>query len=209
MTGGTNKNQARGSALCGLDEAGRGPLAGPVVAAAVVLPDGAMIPGLNDSKKLSPHRRTILAAAIRDLALATGLGWVWPEEIDRINILQAAMRAMEYAWQDLAQSYPEVAQQVTLWNVDGNCVPPGLPRGTTAIVRGDATEPAIMAASIIAKTTRDQWMVDYSLQDPRYGFERHKGYPSRAHREALEKYGPCAIHRRSFRGVLRDPSSRR
>ncbi len=200
MTGGMINNQAR---TCGIDEVGRGPLAGPVVAAAAVLPAHHIFEGLRDSKQLSRTRREWWDQVIREQALAFGLGWVWPEEIDRINILQASLKAMRLAWEDLATSRPVAAAAVDQFLIDGIHCPPGLPNPATAIPHGDTLEPAIMAASILAKVARDSWMVEYSRLDERYGFERHKGYPSREHRAALQQHGPCAIHRRSFRGVRR------
>jgi ribonuclease HII len=177
--------------VCGVDEAGRGPLAGPVTAAAVILPPDFPAALLADSKTLSESRRLAAAQAIRERALAWCLGWATHEEIDEINILRAALLAMARAITGLALK-PDRAL------VDGlHCPAVDIP--CTAIVKGDALEPAIMAASILAKTARDQWMKGYALLEPGYGFERHKGYPTAEHRAALLRLGPSRIQRRSFR----------
>ncbi len=177
--------------VCGIDEAGRGPIAGPVAAGAVVLPRGFPVEILDDSKALSAAQREAAAAVIRERAVAWALGWAWPAEIDRLNIHHATLLAMRRAVACL-----EVRPDLLL--VDGLFVPDaGVPG--RAIVRGDATVPQIMAASILAKTARDAWMAEYARQDPRYGFEKHKGYPTPEHRLAVERHGPCPIHRRSFR----------
>jgi ribonuclease HII len=179
------------SLTCGIDEAGRGPLAGPVTAAAVCFPAGLSVPGLGDSKALSPSRRERLAVLIRETAIDWAVGWAWPEEIDRYNIHRATLLAMRRALQGLVVKPTHLL-------VDGLFVPPcDIP--AQAVVRGDATIPAIMAASILAKTERDTWMVRYAAIDPRYCFERHKGYPTRQHRESIVRHGLSAIHRRSFR----------
>ncbi len=176
---------------CGIDEAGRGPLAGPVTAAAVCLPDDFPVDHLADSKALSPSRREALAVQIRAGATAWSLGWASAEEIDRYNIHHATLLAMRRAVEGLAVRPTELL-------VDGLFVPAcGIPG--RAIVRGDATIPAIMAASILAKTARDAWMVRYAAVDPRYGFERHKGYPTVQHRQCIALHGLSPIHRRSFR----------
>lgn len=176
---------------CGIDEAGRGPLAGPVTAAAVCLPEDFPVDHLADSKALSPSRREALAVQIRAAALAWSLGWASAQEIDRHNIHHATLLAMRRAVEGLRLRPTELL-------VDGLFVPAcGIPG--RAIVHGDATIPAIMAASILAKTARDAWMVRYAAVDPRYGFERHKGYPTAEHRRLIALHGPCAIHRRSFR----------
>lgn len=177
--------------VCGIDEAGRGPLAGPVAAGAVILPDDFPRELLADSKALSPARRELAAKAIRERAIAWGLGWATVAEIDLLNIHRATLLAMRRAVEALS-----VRPDLLL--VDGLFVPEtGLP--AQAIVRGDTTVHEIMAASILAKTSRDAWMADYAKREPRYGFERHKGYPTAFHRMALARYGPCPIHRRSFR----------
>lgn len=179
---------------CGIDEAGRGPLAGPVTAAAVCLADGASGLALADSKALSPSRREELAELIRATALGWAVGWAWPEEIDRYNIHRATLLAMSRALEALEGPARRPARLL----VDGLFVPPcDIP--AVAVVRGDATIPSIMAASILAKTERDAWMVRYAAIDPRYGFEQHKGYPTARHRQSIARHGLSAIHRRSFR----------
>jgi len=179
--------------LCGIDEAGRGPLAGPVVAAAVILDPAHPVAGLRDSKQLSPARRELLAAAIRERALAWAIGRAEPAEIDRLNILRATLLAMRRAFDGL-----EPAPAMAL--VDGN-VCPHLPCDCDAVVRGDATVPAISAASILAKVARDAEMAVLDGHFPGYGFARHKGYPTAAHLEALRRLGPTPSHRRSFAPV--------
>ena len=180
--------------VAGVDEAGRGPLAGPVVVAAVVLDPARPITGLADSKTLSASRREYLAARIRMLALAVAVVAVDVDEIDRTDILRATLAGMARA---VAALHP--CPTVAL--VDGNRLPPGLPCAARAIVRGDASEPAISAASILAKTTRDAEMIRLDDVHPGYGFRRHKGYPTAEHVAALERLGPCAIHRRTFAPV--------
>jgi ribonuclease HII len=181
------------SMICGVDEAGRGPLAGPVYAAAVILDDAHPIAGLADSKKLSEKRRDALAPQIRQHALAWAVAQASVEEIDRLNILQATLLAMKRAVQALALAPHEV------W-VDGlYCPETGLP--SRAIVKGDGTVAAISAASILAKTARDTAMLDLHTRYPQYGFNLHKGYPTAAHLAALREHGVSAVHRRSFRPV--------
>lgn len=189
--------------LCGFDEVGRGPLAGPVVAGAVVLDPTRPIAGLNDSKALRPETREKLSADIYENALAWGLGWVWPDDIEKMNIHNASLEAMRRAAQDLAARYPEAWSSVRIAVSDGKFCPDvsgigAAPVERHALVKGDALCAAISAASIIAKVARDTWMCDYAKQDGRYGFERHMGYPTPAHWAALEKHGPCAIHRLSW-----------
>lgn len=179
--------------LAGVDEAGRGPLAGPVCAAAVILDPERPIEGLADSKKLSAKKREALAPIIRERALAWAVAWAEPEEIDRVNILRATMNAMRRAVEGL-QVAPEC-----VW-VDGNRLP-DLPYPAEAIVKGDAKVPAISAASILAKTARDAKMREYAEEYPEYGFERHAGYGTKEHVAALEKYGPTPIHRKTFEPV--------
>lgn len=188
---------SRPALTAGVDEAGRGPLAGPVVAAAVILPAGFEadrdLATLDDSKKLSAKRRDILAQAIR-AQCQVGVGLSEPAEIDQLNILHATMAAMTRALADLP-SNPQFAL------IDGNRVPARLPCEARAIVGGDASEPAIAAASIIAKTVRDRLMVEADAQFPGYGFAGHKGYPSASHKAALSRLGPCPIHRLSYAPV--------
>ena len=179
--------------IAGVDEAGRGPLAGPVVAAAAILPEDALIPGLNDSKVLSPQRREALFEHIQRVALDFSIGQATAAEIDRINILQATYLAMRRALEGLSVPPDRVL-------VDGNGLPGG-PYPEIAVVDGDATSLSIAAASIVAKVTRDRQMEAYDREYPAYGFAGHKGYGSREHLQALRQHGPCPIHRRSFQGV--------
>lgn len=180
--------------VAGVDEAGRGPLAGPVCVAAVILDPARPIDGLGDSKQLSERRREALYPLITERALAWRIEFVEAAEIDERNILQATMAGMRRA---VAALSPAAMHAL----VDGNRVPDGLSCAATAIVDGDALEPAIMAASILAKVARDARMRALHLQYPAYGFDRHKGYPSPLHREALRLHGPCPEHRRSFAPV--------
>ena len=176
--------------ICGVDEAGRGPLAGPVCAAAVILPPHADIPGLNDSKKLSDKRRRELFPLIKEAAVAYGIGIATHKEIDEINILQATYLAMERAIQALSVK-PELAL------IDGNRAKDfGLPVET--VVKGDSRSASIAAASILAKVTRDDMMLELANTYPQYGFEIHKGYGTKAHYAALTEHGMCDAHRRSF-----------
>lgn len=181
--------------VAGVDEAGRGPLAGPVAAAAVILRAAAPIAGLRDSKQLSAARREALAAEIRALAVAWAVGWADAAEIDRINILQASLLAMQRAVMALAVTPERVL-------VDGN-VCPRLDCPVEARVQGDRSVAAISAASILAKVERDALMCRMDAEFPHYGFALHKGYPTPAHLQALVSHGPCSIHRRSFAPVRR------
>jgi ribonuclease HII len=178
--------------ICGIDEAGRGPLAGPVVAAAVILPKKGRPKGLDDSKQLSADAREALAAAIRKVALV-GVGIASVAEIDEINILRASHLAMRRA----VEALPEAPVAAL---VDGN-MDPGLAVPVEWIIDGDALVPAISAASIIAKVVRDQMMSELCAQYPGYGFAKHKGYATPEHQKALARLGPCAIHRMSFKPV--------
>ena len=176
--------------ICGVDEAGRGPLAGPVCAAAVILPKGLVIPGLNDSKKLTDKRRRELFPIIQQEAVTFGIAFASQEEIDEINILQATFLAMRRAMEQL-NPQPEFAL------IDGNRETDfGVPCKT--VIKGDSLSANIAAASVLAKVTRDNWMMEAAEKYPGYGFEIHKGYGTKAHYAALEKLGPCAIHRRTF-----------
>ena len=189
-----NRLHARGVCrIAGVDEAGRGPLAGPVVAAAVIFPRETLIPGLNDSKLLTPLKRSSLYERIKETAVAHGLGEASAEEIDRLNILQATYLAMRRAIKRLGVPPDRVL-------VDGPGVP-GSPFPESAVIDGDAASLSIAAASILAKVTRDRKMVAFHNEFPEYGFSDHKGYGSADHRRALRIYGPCRIHRRSFKGV--------
>lgn len=185
---------ARGLHVAGVDEAGRGPLAGPVVAAAVVLDPSRPIEGLRDSKQLTPRQRQRLARVIRAQALACAACRVGSGRIDTVNILEATWRAMRAALGRL-----RVAPGLVL--VDGRLRVPGLPWPQRAIVRGDRRCASIAAASILAKVARDAFMVRADGRYPGYGFRRHKGYATAAHLEALARLGPCPLHRRSFRTV--------
>ncbi|MDH3315529.1 MAG: ribonuclease HII [Gammaproteobacteria bacterium] len=179
--------------VAGVDEAGRGPLAGPVVAAAVILRDEVEIEGIRDSKQLTPSRRESLARLIREQSLAYALGEADVAEIDALNILKASLLAMSRAVASLA-----VAPHRVL--VDGNHLPQ-VSCEARAIIGGDRLVPAVSAASILAKVARDAMMVELDRRYPEYGFARHKGYPTKAHREALKSYGPCPVHRRTFAPV--------
>lgn len=183
----------RHAIIAGVDEAGRGPLAGPVVVAAVVLDPGNPIEGLDDSKKLSSKRREELYPRIIECSAAWAVAEVGPEEIDRVNILQATMLGMRRA---VDQLHPAP----TLALVDGNRAPE-LNCEVRTIVQGDSLEPAISAASILAKVTRDRLMHELHLSFPQYRFDRHKGYPTAEHLSLLARHGPCAVHRRSFAPV--------
>lgn len=182
--------------IAGVDEAGRGPLAGPVYAAAVILAPDRPIEGLRDSKKLSARQRERLAAEIREKALCFAVTTASVEEIDRLNILQATMLAMTRAVDALSVS-------PALVRVDGNKAPPIEHIPVETLIGGDDLEPAIAAASILAKTERDALMLEYAKQYPGYGFEKHKGYGTKVHMEALRALGPSEVHRRSFAPVAR------
>ena len=186
-----DENYAEGfRVICGVDEAGRGPLAGPVCAAAVILPPHTRIPGLNDSKKLTDKKRRELFPVICEQALAYGIGMATEQEIDEINILQATFLAMQRAMDQL-QVRPDLAL------IDGNRQKDfGLPVKT--VVKGDSLSANIAAASVLAKVTRDDLMIRQATEFPEYGFEIHKGYGTRAHYAALEQYGPSPIHRMTF-----------
>jgi len=179
--------------IAGLDEAGRGPLAGPVVAAAIVLPADFPISDITDSKKLTPAKRELLFDHIYIHADAVGIGLIDASEIDRINILRASLSAMTLAVENL---YPSPDFLL----VDGKfSIPSDIPQ--RPLVKGDALSISIAAASIVAKVTRDRFMKRYHEDYPQFGFDQHKGYPTRAHREAIREFGPCPIHRQSFKGV--------
>lgn len=181
------------SRIAGIDEAGRGPLAGPVVSAAVIIPISLQIPGISDSKKLSPQKRDYLYEKIYDSAVSVGIGIVDPFEIDRINILQAALLSMAMAVENLAP-------QPDCLLIDGTfLISSTLPQ--EAIPKGDALSASIAAASIVAKVTRDRLMERYHEDYPQFEFSKHKGYPTKAHKQAIQKFGCCPIHRRTFKGV--------
>jgi ribonuclease HII len=181
------------SRIAGIDEAGRGPLAGPVVSAAVIIPISLQIPGISDSKILSPQKRNYLYEKIYDSAVSVGIGIVDPFEIDRINILQAALLSMAMAVENLAP-------QPDCLLIDGTfLISSTLPQ--EAIPKGDALSASIAAASIVAKVTRDRLMERYHEDYPQFEFSKHKGYPTKAHKQAIQKFGCCPIHRRTFKGV--------
>ena len=176
--------------VCGVDEAGRGPLAGPVCAAAVILPEGVIIDGVNDSKKLSEKKRESLFDVIREQALSYSIAYATVDEIEEINILNATMLAMRRAINGL-----EIKADYAM--IDGNKIPP-LDIDAECIVKGDAKSMSIACASILAKVSRDRLLYKYADEYPMYGFDKHKGYGTKVHREAILKYGPCPYHRKSF-----------
>ncbi len=177
--------------ICGVDEAGRGPLAGPVYAAAVILPKGHIVEGVNDSKKLSEKKRELLFDKIIDECVCYSIGTASEKEIDEINILQATYLAMKRAVDGL-----EIVPQLAL--IDGNRIPPLTSTDARAIVKGDAKSASIACASILAKVSRDRYMLEMAKKYPEYQFEKHKGYGTKLHYEMIEKYGICEIHRKSF-----------
>lgn len=176
--------------ICGVDEAGRGPLAGPVCAAAVIFPEGLVLEGVDDSKKLTEKKREKLFDIIKDKALAYSVAWASVEEIEKINILNASMLAMKRAIQGLTVS-------ADFAMIDGNKTP-DIKIPCVSIVKGDALSQSIAAASILAKVSRDRLMLDMAKKYPQYLFEKHKGYGTQLHRDMILKYGPCDIHRKSF-----------
>ena len=178
------------TAVCGCDEAGRGPLCGPVVAAAVILPKDLIIEGLNDSKKLTEKKRELLYDVIVEKALAFGIAEASPEEIDEINILNASMLAMRRAVEKLS-----VKADFCL--IDGNCSR-GFEIPTETVVKGDAKSYSIAAASILAKVTRDRICLEQDKEYPEYNIAKHKGYPTKEHMDAVKQFGPSPIHRKSF-----------
>ena len=177
-------------AVCGVDEAGRGPLAGPVCAAAVIFPEGLVLDGVDDSKKLTEKKREKLFDVIKKEALAYSIAWASVEEIEKINILNAAMLAMKRAIEGL-KIKPDFAM------IDGNKTP-DIEIPSIAIVKGDAKSQSIAAASILAKVSRDRLMLEMAEKYPEYAFEKHKGYGTQLHRDMILKYGACEIHRMSF-----------
>jgi ribonuclease HII len=185
--------QAGYRSVAGVDEAGRGPLAGPVVSAAVILPREFAVEGVTDSKKLTPKKRDLLFDRIVAHAAGVATGVADVHEIDSLNILQAALLSMKRAVESL-DTPPDCLLIDGKFTID-HAAP------QTAVIKGDARSISIAAASIIAKVTRDRIMAQLHEQYPRYGFDRHKGYPTAAHRAALQKWGPCPVHRRTFRGV--------
>lgn len=176
--------------VCGVDEAGRGPLAGSVCAAAVILPEGVIIDGVNDSKKLSEKKRESLFDVIREQALSYSIAYATVDEIEEINILNATMLAMRRAIDGL-----DIKADYAM--IDGNKIPP-IDIDAECIVKGDAKSMSIACASILAKVSRDRLLYKYAEEYPMYGFDKHKGYGTKVHREAILKYGPCPYHRKSF-----------
>lgn len=176
--------------VCGVDEAGRGPLAGPVCAASVILPEGVIIDGVNDSKKLSEKKRESLFDVIREQALSYSIAYATVDEIEEINILNATMLAMRRAIDGL-----DIKADYAM--IDGNKIPP-IDIDAECIVKGDAKSMSIACASILAKVSRDRLLYKYAEEYPMYGFDKHKGYGTKVHREAILKYGPCPYHRKSF-----------
>ncbi len=179
------------SCICGVDEAGRGPLAGPVCAAAVILPEGAVIAGLDDSKKLTEKKREKLYDIIKQTAVAYSVAYGTLEEIETVNILEATYLAMNRAIEGLA-----VKPDFSL--IDGNRVPRGIKIPCETIVKGDSKSMSVAAASVLAKVTRDRLMLEYDKKYPEYNFKKHKGYGTKEHTELIKQYGPCEIHRLSF-----------
>ncbi|MAK62491.1 MAG: ribonuclease HII [Ponticaulis sp.] len=180
--------------LCGVDEAGRGPWAGPVSAAAVILHPDRPIAGLNDSKKLTEKKRLALEIEVKEKAFAWGIGWASPEEIDQLNIRQAT----HLAWRRAIEAMGVAPDHI---QIDGNDCPKDLPCTAEAIIKGDGKVAEISAASILAKTARDRLMAELCKTHPGYGFSKHKGYGVKAHMEALATLGPCPVHRMSFKPV--------
>lgn len=176
--------------VCGVDEAGRGPLAGPVCAAAVILPKGLIIEGVNDSKKLTEKKREKIFDVIKEQAVSYGIGWASVEEIEEINILNAAMLAMKRAVENLSVT-------ADFAYIDGNKTPP-IDIPCEAVVKGDARSMSIAAASILAKVSRDRLMYEYAEKYPEYGFDKHKGYGTKLHNEKILEFGAAPIHRKSF-----------
>ena len=179
------------SCICGVDEAGRGPLAGPVCAAAVILPEGAVIEGLDDSKKLTEKKRERLYDVIKETAVAYSVAYGTLEEIETVNILEATYLAMNRAIEGLNVK-PDFAL------IDGNRVPRRIKIPCETIVKGDSKSMSVAAASVLAKVTRDRLMLEYDKKYPEYNFKKHKGYGTKEHTELIKQYGPCEIHRLSF-----------
>ena len=179
------------SCICGVDEAGRGPLAGPVCAAAVILPEDAVIEGLDDSKKLTEKKRERLYDIIKQTAVAYSVAYGTLEEIETVNILDATYLAMNRAIAGLSVK-PDFAL------IDGNRVPRGIKIPCETVVKGDSKSMSVAAASVLAKVTRDRLMLEYDKKYPEYNFKKHKGYGTKEHTELIKQYGPCEIHRLSF-----------
>jgi ribonuclease HII len=191
----------RGRMICGFDEAGRGSLAGPVCAAAVILPPDFPVEILDDSKKLSPPEREAAMVAVYQGAAAWGVGWASPSEIDGINILRASLLAMKRAYEALVPAFPEFGPggEGGLTAVADGLYVPDIPIPCRALVKADASVPEVMAASILAKTARDRVMERYSRLYPEYGYDQHKGYPTKSHLDRISLHGPSPIQRASFK----------
>lgn len=189
----TQAEQMGYTQVAGVDEAGRGPLAGPVVAAAVVLPASPQLEGLTDSKKLSAAKREAFFEQIQEQALGFGIGIVEHDVIDEINILQASRRAMKIAVEQLPRP-PDLLLIDGIHTIDRN-------EEQWTLIEGDSKSQSIAAASVLAKVTRDRLMQEYHKHYPEYGFDRHKGYPTAQHKASIRQHGPCPIHRKTFRGV--------
>lgn len=185
-----DKIYSQGAVVCGIDEAGRGPLAGPVFAACVILRDGAVLEGLDDSKKLTEKKREALFGRILESSVCYGIASASEKEIDEINILNASLLAMKRAYLQLAVK-PDIAL------IDGNKTP-NLDIRTEAVIKGDSKSAAIAAASILAKVSRDRFMLQLDSEYPQYSFQKHKGYPTQLHYELIKQYGICPVHRKSF-----------
>lgn len=197
-------NQFGFNYVCGTDEAGRGPLAGPVVAAAVILKKGAKLPGVDDSKKLSEKKRNALLQVIKDNAIAIGISMVSPQEIDQVNIYRSAKNAMISAIKSLKVKPDFILADAMMLEEEI-----GIP--TESLIKGDQRSISIAAASIIAKVTRDQYMLEMDELFPQYGFKKHKGYPTKDHIKAIEQYGISPIHRKTFepiKSILKNHSNK-
>lgn len=213
-------SKAHPSFICGIDEVGRGPLAGPLVSAAVILPANtanlAFAGQLRDSKELSATSRSTLSELIQGQAIAAGSGWVWQNEIDRINVHRATLRAMLMAMDEAIGNFMQEMndynglklEEILVLRIDGRFIPDITQSQFSetlkhcdiqAIIKGDSKIPAISAASILAKVARDKWMTEYHKTEPNYGFDKHKGYPTPAHKEAIRRHGPSAIQRMTFK----------
>ena len=187
-------NEKNHQIVAGIDEAGRGCLAGPVVAASVILPQNYTLPGLRDSKKISPKKRYLLEAQIKKIAISWAIGLATPEEIDVLNILRASLLAME-------RSFSKLSIKPDIVYIDGIHAPNLIGAKVLCVKKGDDIIPQISAASILAKTFRDRLMIKLDKKYPNYGFKNHKGYATRLHLERLKTFGPCKIHRKTFKHV--------
>jgi len=191
--------------IAGIDEAGRGPLAGPVVSAAVILPENFSCPGITDSKKLSEKKRNDLFPIIKEQAICVATGIASHKEIDQINILQASLLSMKRAVENLSQADNFIFPDFLL--IDGKFTI-DMDIDQSAIIKGDSKSISIAAASIIAKVTRDAIMTKLHEQYPLYNFVQHKGYPTKAHKKAILRHGPCPVHRLTFKGVKKEPNDK-